>query len=210
MSVLHPFRIETAGHGPVAGVASGTSGPGVVLLHDLGEDLDAVAWLAGLPGLGGMSCLALDLPGHGLSGDNATGAPDEAIAAVLAHFACRGSGPFTVVGFGQSCSIAHAMSRCPEVAGVALVAPRTSPPLQCRATRRLALLGVISGLEPAAEQVWRAIRTAAALPWTTIRVPVPSAGLLRPDQPTARIIASHLGGFAVDMLANWRRNLVGR
>ena len=204
MSVLQPFRIETAGHGAVAGVASGNSGPGVVLLHDQGADLDAVAWLAGLPGLGGMACIAPDLPGHGLSDHDDGGAPEQAIAAVLAHLAGRGFGPFTVAGFGHSCSIALAMCHSPDVVGVALVAPRSTPPPRCRATRRLALLGVISGLEPDADQLWRACRTAAALPWTTIRLPVPSAGLLRPDQPTARIIASHLGGFAADMLANQR------
>jgi hypothetical protein len=51
-----------------------------VILHDTGEDLDSLRWLALVLIAEGISSLLIDLPGHGLSGGNV---PDD-LGAVLA------------------------------------------------------------------------------------------------------------------------------
>ncbi len=73
-----PAAIQLPGRaGAVRGLAWAwpESDLGMLFLHDLGADLDELRWLAEPVAAAGISVLAVDLPGHGLSDGGRRPAP---------------------------------------------------------------------------------------------------------------------------------------
>jgi len=79
----------------------------MVFVHAPGRDLDDLRWLADLMVTGGISVLAIDLPGHGLSdGDDLV--PEQGIAAIRAALATLGrdsAGVTAVLAEGESAGL---------------------------------------------------------------------------------------------------------
>jgi carboxylesterase len=106
-------------------------GPGILLLHDLGETPQVFEWLAKALARDGHAVDVPLLPGHGTSIESlaTTSWDDWAVAAELAfdELASR-TGPVVVGGVGMGATLACwvAASR-PDAAGVVAINPRSMP-----------------------------------------------------------------------------------
>jgi pimeloyl-ACP methyl ester carboxylesterase len=82
-----------------------TSDLALLVLHDLDADLDSVRWLCERAASAGVHVLAVDLPGHGLSGGDISAEGPEAVAASVRFLADGFSGAVGVVARGRSAEL---------------------------------------------------------------------------------------------------------
>ncbi len=113
MTLRAPFEIELGDGSALRGVViEGGSAPTLVLVHDLGGDLDEFGQLPELLATHGGDVIAIDLPGHGLSdGDDGDGDGDgdstavvEAIASLVAALSDGGQ-PVGLIASGRSSTL---------------------------------------------------------------------------------------------------------
>ena len=121
---LEPLHIDLDDGTAVAAVVTpGDAAFSLVLVHELGGDLDAVLPLLADSALDGARSIAVDLPGHGLSsGSGEAASCIESLAAWLSRLEAREWGPFVLVAVGRSAAIAWRLARNAEVAGLCLIA----------------------------------------------------------------------------------------
>ncbi len=104
---------------------------GLLLLHDLGGDLDAVRWLAEPIAAAGISVLAIDLPGHGLSDGDRRGAA-AGISAAYQTLRQEVSGAAAVVVLGQTAGLLLGQELSPVPSAVVLIGPAFAAPARQR------------------------------------------------------------------------------
>jgi pimeloyl-ACP methyl ester carboxylesterase len=110
MTFRKPFEIELGDGSALRGVViEGGSAPTLVLVHDLGGDLDEFGQLPELLATHGGDVIAIDLPGHGLSdgdgdGDGDRAAIVEAIASLVAALSDGGQ-PVGLIASGRSSTL---------------------------------------------------------------------------------------------------------
>ncbi len=127
-----PFTLVLSSLPTLRGLRYGQGTRSVLLVHDVGEDLDAWGRLPETLALAGYCVLAVDLPGHGLSDGPFTGELLPAIVdSLLDHAAAQGT---------TSC---HLIAAGP-VAAAALAAPGS------------ARISTVTGLSPRLAERWRA------------------------------------------------------
>jgi pimeloyl-ACP methyl ester carboxylesterase len=94
-------------HGVSAGVTWPwpTSDLALLVLHDLGADLDGVRWLCERAASAGVHVLAIDLPGHGLSEGEASTEGPEVLAATFDSLGDTVAGAVGVIAHGRSAEL---------------------------------------------------------------------------------------------------------
>jgi pimeloyl-ACP methyl ester carboxylesterase len=121
-----PAAVELPGpEAPVQGIAWAWPGAdlAVLMVHDIGADLDSIRWLAEPVAAAGVSVLCVDLPGHGLS----EGQPESAAAAIATVYQglCRAvPGVTGVVAEGQAGSLLLSTSLDPAPVAATFIAPQ--------------------------------------------------------------------------------------
>lgn len=121
-----PAAVEFPGpEAPVQGIAWAWPGAdlAVLMLHDIGADLDSLRWLAEPVAAAGVSVLCMDLPGHGLS----EGRPESAAAAIadVYHGLCQAvPGVTGIVAEGHAASLLLGNPLDPPPVAVTLIAPQ--------------------------------------------------------------------------------------
>lgn len=115
--------------GAIRGIAWAWPGSdlGLLFLHDLDADLDAVRWLAEPVAAAGSSVLAVDLPGHGLSDGHRRSA---AGAVEIAYQALRQevTGTAAVVAEGRSAGLLLGQELSPAPTAAVLIGPAWAGP----------------------------------------------------------------------------------
>ncbi len=168
----------------------------LVFLHPPGSDLDAVMPLLHLVGLPEADKVALDLPGHGLSAD----APD--VDAALSR-ACDSLGPpapLLVVACGEAGTWGWRLAARQETVGLCLLAPSGGETLDSAFLRRPGVVFLPSGSEADATR-WQHYQVRLRARWLKVSVPASSLDeMLRPDAACCRQVATHLQGFARELL----------
>lgn len=166
----------------------------LLFLHRRGSDLDAVLPLMHLVGLPEADKIAVDLPGHGLSPD--AGDPQAALSR-----ACDGLGrevALLVVACGDAAALGWTLAARPDVAGLCLLAPSGRPPADDAFLRRPVLVFLPSGADAAAQ--WQRFKARLRARWLEISLSATLDGMLRPEEPDCRQVATHLQGFARELL----------
>jgi pimeloyl-ACP methyl ester carboxylesterase len=82
-----------------------TSDLALLVLHDLDADLDSVRWLCERAASAGVHVMAVDLPGHGLSGGDVNAEGPEAVAASVRFLGDGLSGAVAVIARGRSAEL---------------------------------------------------------------------------------------------------------
>lgn len=170
--------------------------------HDHDADLDAVLPLLAQMGMPEAHKIALDLPGHGLS----EGAPEHA-AQALSMFCDRlgaeGQGPFVVVGCGRSAGLAWTLGSRGDVLGTVLVSPDFADAgvTEPEPFRRTPVLVFLAAASPEFVAAWTALRARLRARWLSVSLAVTHEDLLA-LRGCDRQIASHLAGFARELMAN--------
>jgi pimeloyl-ACP methyl ester carboxylesterase len=182
---------------PVAGLLFPTdSNFSILFLHDVGGDLDNVSALINGTVLADIRRIALDLPGHGLSGYCQQSEQDAWLDRSLSILSDRGFAPFVIVSLGSSIEFVYRLAKGAPICGLVAIAPRAAIDTEAPQLRGIPLLAFISGLEAEADENWQRLRDLAGLPWTAISLPLPSVALVSPVATVAGTIASHISGFA--------------
>jgi hypothetical protein len=94
----------------------------VILLHDLGSDLDSMRHVGRVLVSAGLGVLNLDLPGHGISAGDYWTHGAAAVEAAAEYASGRGGGEVAVVAHGHSCALSAGAAIAPVAA--VLVDPR--------------------------------------------------------------------------------------
>lgn len=129
----------------VDGSAAGR--PAILLVHDLGADLDEFGPLPEALAALGYRVLAVDLPGHGLSdGDDVE--PLACVAAVRAVVAQLGGTRLGIVATGRLATVAAALGERDQVVAQVLVNPVLDPALDDGTPRAHAVRMVVHGDGP--------------------------------------------------------------
>lgn len=105
-------------------IAAPDSHGAVILLHDLGSDLDSMRFVSQALVAVGVGVMRLDLPGHGLSAGEYWRHGPAAIEAAFQYALERGAGHVAVVAHGHSCALAAGAAVVPVAA--VLIDPRPS------------------------------------------------------------------------------------
>jgi alpha-beta hydrolase superfamily lysophospholipase len=158
-----PVELPAAGGLMVRGEARYVSDRWVVLVHDHGEDLDSWRSLPARLAARGISTLAIDLRGHGLSDSpraGANGMPGsviEDIRLAIDWAQARGAGTIALVGAGANAAALVDVSAACQIAAVVLLSPdspgagRPRPPVA-----KLIMFGGGSAGASAAAHAWQA------------------------------------------------------
>src|SRR5439155_21095489 len=131
------------GGGVLRGQRLGGGERWVLLVHEVGGDLDAWRPLAAWLGRRGFNVLAFDLPGHGASDDPwEPGLGVAAIDAAIDHARSLGAGQLHIAAAGSMCSaaLAAAGADAVAVASPVLLSPRLEPSISARDSVREASL----------------------------------------------------------------------
>jgi pimeloyl-ACP methyl ester carboxylesterase len=185
---VRAVEIIASGSVTLRGEAWGAGDDWLVLLHDVGADLDAWRPLAGLAGERGLSMLALDLRGHG--GSEGTWDERETELDVEAADAfARSEGARIVCVAAAGTAALAALRVAPRVApdALALFSPG---PLGACGTADLRAPGVaklvlVGGLDPRADADAAAIRAASIGPALAVSVPTKRQGTDLLSEPQA-------------------------
>lgn len=168
----------------------------LVFLHDQGADLDAVLPLMRLVGLPEADKIALDLPGHGLS----TQVVD---AASLLSGACeslaRSGVPVLIVACASSSPLGWKLAQHANAAGLCLVAP-ASGDLIDDAFLRCPVLAFVSSFGNGQAE-WRRYKARLRARWLEVSMVTSLEEMLRQGSGDCRQVATHLQGFARELLA---------
>lgn len=142
-----PFVVDTT-VGEVHGVEVRPVQPSatILLVHDLDRDLDQMAGLTtALAGVG-YACVAIDLPGHGLS-DGDVVEPERCVTAVhevVAALRARG-GRLGFVSTGRAATIGSTVGSESGVEAQLLVSPRLDDAIAAAGERRFSIRMVVHG-----------------------------------------------------------------
>lgn len=168
----------------------------LIFLHPPGSDLDAVLPLVHLVGVPEVDKVAFDLPGDGLS-------PAVVDIDAVLSLACDRLGPLVpmlVVACGEAAVWGWRLASRPDVAGLCLLAPSGGDALDSAFLRRPGVVFLPSGDEKAADR-WQHFTVRQRARWLKITLPARELDdMLRPDELCCRQVASHLCGFARELL----------
>ncbi len=145
-----PIAIELASGLTVRGAQSstGTGTHSIVLIHDLGGDLDEFGSLVELLVGAGFDVIAVDLPGHGLS-DGDDPSPEtcrEDVAEILSRLGV--AGPIGLVSSGRTASVAASLGDAHGVRAQLLFGPILDDSIAGEARREHSIRLVIHGDGP--------------------------------------------------------------
>lgn len=173
----------------------------VLALHDIGADLDAVLPLLANIGLPEAHKIAVDLPGHGLS-DGAQSDALPALDLLCDRLAGEGHGPLVIVGFGHSAGLAWQLGRRDDVLGLCLVSPVAGAQAAAaeQPFRRAPVLVFLAAASPPVIAAWAAYKARLRGRWLSVSLAVTHDDLTA-LRGCERQVASHLGGFARDLMA---------
>lgn len=172
----------------------------ILFLHDRGADLDAV-----LPLLAGLRIpeahkVAIDLPGHGLS-EGAEEDAEQSLSMLCDALAADGHGPFVVVGCGHAARLAWVLGGRDDVLGVSLVSPVLDGPMTPEPFRRAPVLVFLAAASPEVVAAWNTLKTRLRARWLSASLAITHDELLGLRGCDSQV-ASHIGGFARDLMAN--------
>jgi alpha-beta hydrolase superfamily lysophospholipase len=175
-----PVEFLTADGVVLRGVADGDELGWVVLVHDVGHDLDACALVADELRRAGFATLAFDLRGHGAS-DGEWCEPDAQldVAAALACVLERGARERFAVGFGAGATAALLAAEPEAVRAFVLVSPAGAPERDGEsdvpeaAEPKLFLVGSHAQADVAAA---RRLETLVVGPRLLVQLPTPAHG----------------------------------
>lgn len=148
MVMRAPFALSSP-TGEIHGIEATAPAPAgtLVLVHDLGLDLDEFADLPERLARAGFTAIAIDLPGHGLSeGDDDT-APEacaDAVRAVVRHAVERGL-PVGLVASGQMATVGMVLGDHQGVPAQVLVCPVLHDGIAATGEREFAMRMVVHG-----------------------------------------------------------------
>jgi pimeloyl-ACP methyl ester carboxylesterase len=174
----------------------------IILLHEKGRDLDqSLPLLCHLPA-GGARRLALDLPGHGLSGDARDDADAEAMLA-LALDALSGPArrPLVLATLGDGAPLGWRLAAHPAVIGLGLISPRVDAWTAPRLPSHLSLIGFVAQRDARGVDDWTRLRRAAGCRWLGVSMVATHEEMLDAEGPATGQVASHLSGFAREAFA---------
>jgi alpha-beta hydrolase superfamily lysophospholipase len=164
----------------------------VVLVHDLGEDIDAWRMLPGRLAKDGMSVLALDLRGHGgsdgLDGEGCQDTIEADTSAALAYAGSRGAERIYVIAAGHACApAAREAANCRAFVAVAPV-DRVS---DWGGRPRLA---IVASTSPGQQAIANSFRSSAGWAMVT-HVPFTTSGLGVLRTPWGSSVVEYVAGF---------------
>ncbi|HET8664914.1 MAG TPA: alpha/beta fold hydrolase [Nocardioides sp.] len=171
----------------------------VVLLHDLGSDLDSVRHLRQVLVSAGLEVLRLDLPGHGLSAGEYWTHGTAAVEAAVQYASERGAGDVAVVAHGHSCSLATGAVVAPVAA--VLIDPRSgdAAPLRQESWNRVSTIFIQDPLDEVTNA--EVDRTMAQMHAWTVRVDLhPNREVVGHDGPLARLAMPQVTGMTAKFL----------
>lgn len=149
-AITTPVAIELASGLTVRGTRSST-GSGthtIVMIHDIGTDLDEFGPLAALLIGAGFDVIAVDLPGHGLS-DGEHPSPETCRADVVEILdGMDGDGPVGLVSSGRTASVAASIGEASGVRAQLLISPILDDVIAADAPREHSIRMVIHGDGP--------------------------------------------------------------
>lgn len=122
----------------------GGDGGRVLFVHDLGADLDQFGGILELVAVQGFEAVAVDLPGHGLSGDTEL-EPQHCLAVVgevVAHLAAGGAA-VGLVSAGRTATVGALLGRADGVAAQLLINPQLDEAMSADRTRTHAVRMVV-------------------------------------------------------------------
>jgi len=169
-----------------------------LLVHDLGEDLDAWCSLPSRLTEQGLSVLAVDLRGHGTSdGEADAAAISDDIIATVDYATTAGAARLYLGAAGQAgrCALELAADRPDQLAGLFLVSPATPLPKHAPTVPKLLLVGQGEAGEDEISDLTTGRSVLARLPAESHGL-----GLLRGS------LGEQVVGYVVRFLADIRRN----
>lgn len=101
-----------------------TSDLALMVLHDIGADLDGVRWFCERVASAGAHVLAIDLPGHGLSAGDVSAEGPEVVAAAYGELVEGVAGAVGIVAHGRSAQLLLTTELADPPVGVAFLDPR--------------------------------------------------------------------------------------
>lgn len=195
---MEPLEIALGDDRHVAGVVDHGAGEAtLLLLHEVGLDLDSLRRLARAIGFPEARKLVIDLPGHGLSsGEFDAEIAEESLLDLHRQLVDRAWVPLIVVAAGQAARFALRLAQLDEVIGVALLSPRRDPgdPDPDRVVHVPTFAVVPTRPEPAVQD-WLAIRRNVRNRWLSASMAADHDDVVRVQGPFARQIGTHLQGF---------------
>jgi len=198
--VFEPLHVELPGGSLAAVIEPGGGQFTVVLLHDIGADLDAMVPLLASLSLAEARLIALDLPGHGLSGD-CVGAGDDLVADWLCLLQGRGWAPIILVAAGETAPLAWRLAARARLSGLCLISPAGNPVDLDPLPRSMPLLAFIASASPERMAEWRGFRDRIRGKWLSVSTASTHAQLVSIDPTIRGQLASHLAGFAQEAYA---------
>ncbi len=174
----------------------------VLFLHDHGADLDAVLPLVAGLRLPEAHKVAIDLPGHGLSGGQSEEAP-QSLSMLCDALGAEGRGPFVIVGCGYAARLAWTLGSRRDVLGLVLISPvlDDAVPLTPEPFRRAPVLVFLAAQSPEVVSAWAKLKTRLRARWLSASLAVTHDDLIA-LRDCDRQVASHIGGFARDLMSN--------
>jgi hypothetical protein len=117
----------------------------LLLVHDIGRDLDALRWITDPLVAIGVSCLAIDLPGHGLSDGDVEADGRAAIATAYGELTATTSGVVAILAAGAAVPLVLSTELADAPVAAVFLAPRraadqTPPTVGWRLVPKLAIV----------------------------------------------------------------------
>ncbi|MBX3531615.1 MAG: hypothetical protein KF849_13490 [Rhizobiaceae bacterium] len=167
----------------------------LVVLHETSQDLDQGAGLLGAMSDNELRMLAIDRPGHGLSGDARDDADAEAmLRAALDTISDTRQRPLVIVAIGNASPLAWGLTSHPAVIGLALISPYIGGPLP-RLSPDLSLIAFVPQNDLRSVEDWGKLRRMAGCRWLGVTMAVDPIAMLDPNGFALSQIAAHLAGF---------------
>ena len=201
MTTVEPVEIQVSESLVLRGETATAGHDWVVLVHDLGEDLDGWHILRTSLLRQGLSVLAFDLRGHGGSDGKADLADIPAdIAAALRHVHALGAERVFLGASGAAAAVAIALADATGVDAVFLLAPRAG---RVALSRALTKLVIVAREDDEQQRTAADLRDAAG--WTVVvHVSGKASGL----ELLRGVWSSHVIGYVETFLTDVRRTSV--